>query len=516
MITKSDPDAIRPYLEDASGMRGGRADRVYIPGDEAEAAVLLAACAARGEPLTLSGAGTGLTGARVPLSGSVLATDALGGIRVLQALPGGRGVAVVGPAVSLADLDASAGRLGLFYAVDPTEQSAWIGGTVATNASGSRTFRYGPTRRHVTRLRIALTSGDVVELPRGRCRASADGSFLLPLSGGRGIRGRLPTYSMPAVKNASGFYAAPGMDLVDLIIGSEGTLGLVTEIELALLQAPWGVLAGIVFFTSEEGSWSFLRGARERSYRSRGFDGPAPTDPGEAGASAPAGSTTGIDARALEYFDAASLDFMRPHHAVIPARAKGAIYFEQETSEATEEKLQEGWLALAEAHGALVDDSWFAVTEKDRRSFREFRHALPLGINEWLARHGQRKIGADMAVSDRAFDAMFRVYRETLNPSGLAWLAFGHLGDNHLHVNILPRDDAEAERGRAIYRTLVERIVALGGTVSAEHGLGKIKALYLAAMYGEGVFREMTALKRAFDPALILGRGNMIPEDRLR
>jgi len=229
----------------------------------------------------------------------------------------------------------------------------------------------------------------------------------------------------------------------------------------------------------------------------------------------PAGGRAVLDARALEYFDAASLDFMRPHHGAIPAGARASIYFEQETEDATEERLQEAWLVLAEAHSALIDDSWFAVTEKDRRSFREFRHALPSGINEWLAHHGQRKIGADMAVPDAAFEAMFRIYRETLNPTGLAWLAFGHLGDNHLHVNLLPKNDEEAARARAIYRTLVERIVGLGGTVSAEHGLGKIKASYLAIMYGEGVFEEMVELKRAFDPSLILGRGNMIPEDRL-
>jgi D-lactate dehydrogenase (cytochrome) len=516
MIVKSDPDAIRPWLEDASGMKGGRAERVYLPAGEREAADLMAACAARGEPLTLAGAGTGLTGARIPIGGSVLATDALGGIREVRMLPGGGGIAVAGPAASLADLDGAATSLGLMYGPDPTERSAWIGGTIATNASGSRTFRYGPTRRHVRRLRVALVSGDVVDLERGAHRSGPGRAFTLPLPQGRSIRGKLPSYTMPAVKNASGFHAGAGMDLVDLFIGSEGTLGLVTEIELALLPAAQGVLAGIVFFSSEEASWEFLREARERSYRSRGFPGPAPSDPKEPGAMTPAGERGVLDARALEYFDAASLDFMRPHHHGIPDASKAAIYFEQETEGPTEERLQEAWLDLAEAHGALIDDSWFAATEKDRRSFREFRHALPSGINEWLARHGQRKVGADMAVPDAAFDSMFRTYRETLDPAGVAWLAFGHLGDNHLHVNLLPRNDEESARARAIYRTLVERIVALGGTVSAEHGLGKIKASYLSIMYGEGVFAEMADLKRAFDPALILGRGNMIPEERLR
>lgn len=515
MIVKTDPDAVRPYTEDASGLKGGSAERVYLPADGAEAAALLAESSARGEPVTISGGGTGLTGARVPFGGSVLATDALGGVRDLRRLPEGGGVAVTGPAASLADLEAAAAALGLMYGPDPTETAAWIGGTVATNASGSRTFRYGPTRRHVRRLRLAVTAGDLLDLPRGRIRAGRDGSFTIPLPGGGELHGRIPAYATPAVKNASGYHAAPEMDLVDLIVGSEGTLGLVTEIELQLLPAPEGVLAGVVFFASEEDSWAFLREARARSYRARGFAGPAPQAPGRPGAAGPAGRDGALDARVLEYFDAASLEFMRPRHSGIPPSARAAIFFEQETSPFTEDRLQAAWLELAESGRALLDDSWFAAEEKDRRSFREFRHALPLGVNEWLARRGQRKIGADMAVPDAAFEAMFRTYRETLDPAGIAWLAFGHLGDNHLHVNILPRDDEEAARGREAYRRLVERIVGLGGTVSAEHGLGKIKAPYLGVMYGEEVFDELAALKAAFDPALVLGRGNVIPEARL-
>jgi D-lactate dehydrogenase (cytochrome) len=515
VIIKEDPDAVRPWAEDASGMKGGRVDRVYLPADEAEAAGLLADLSAEGEPVTLSGAGTGLTGARIPTGGSVLATDAMGGLRSLSRLPGGGGVAVAGPALSVAELQRGAAAEGLFYAPDPTETAAWLGGTVATNASGSRTFRYASTRRHVRRIRLVTAGGEALDLPRGRHRAAKDRSFTLPLPGGGAIRGRLPGYTMPGTKNACGYHCEPGMDLVDLFIGSEGTLGLVTEIEVALLPSPERVLSGILFFASEEEGWPFLLEARSLSYRSRGFGGPAPSDPEAPGAALPAGGSDRIDARVLETFDGAALEFMRPHHPAIPAAARAAVYFEQETSAATESGHQERWLRLAEEHGALVDDSWFADSEEGGRRFREFRHALPVGINEWLSRHGQRKIAGDMAVPDGAFREMIAAYHDILDPSGLAWLSFGHMGNNHLHVNILPRDDEEAARAREAYGRMVERICALGGTVSAEHGLGKIKAKYLAAMYGEGAFREMAALKRAFDPALILSRGNMIPEEHL-
>lgn len=514
VIIKTDADAVRPFTEDASGMKGGRADRVCLPEDEREAAELLAQCTARREPVTVSGGGTGLTGSRIPFGGAVLATDRLGGLLEIRERSG-RATAVAGPALPLADLHEAAAGRGLLYGPDPTEVNAWLGGTVATNASGSRTFRYGPTRRHVRRIRVATATGRLIDLPRGRNRASAAGEVVLPAGGGEEIRARLPRYLMPQTKNTCGYYAAPGMDLVDLFIGSEGTLGVVTEIEVELLPAPEKVLAGILFFPSEEAAWRFLREARRLSYRARGFGGPAPSDPGEPGVDGPAGSTDALDARALESFDGAALEFMRPHHDAIPGEARAAISFEQETGDAVETGHQERWLALAEKHGALVDDSWFADTEAGSRRLREFRHALPVSINEWLAQHGQRKIAGDMAVADAAFDDMVAAYREILEPTGLTWLAFGHAGNNHLHVNILPRDDGEAARAREAYGRMVERICALGGTVSAEHGLGKIKARYLAAMYGEEAFREMAALKRAFDPAMILGRGNMIPEEYL-
>jgi D-lactate dehydrogenase (cytochrome) len=146
---------------------------------------------------------------------------------------------------------------------------------------------------------------------------------------------------------------------------------------------------------------------------------------------------------------------------------------------------------------------------------RAFRHALPVMVNEWLARHGQRKVSTDMAVPDAAFPEMLRFYKETLRASRLAYVIFGHIGDNHVHVNILPRDDLEQLAARETYARFVERAVSLGGTVSAEHGVGKIKREYLRTLYGERHLREMAELKRAFDPACVLGRGNIFAEELL-
>jgi D-lactate dehydrogenase (cytochrome) len=168
-----------------------------------------------------------------------------------------------------------------------------------------------------------------------------------------------------------------------------------------------------------------------------------------------------------------------------------------------------------ETHNALVDDSWFATNEQDHAGLREFRHALPVLMNEWFARHRQRKVSTDMSVPDEAFADMLTFYRNTLITSGLRYTIFGHIGDNHVHVNILPRNDEEATKAREIYLRFVKRAVEVGGTISAEHGIGKLKRDYLRLLYSDEHLREMATLKRVFDPAGILGRGNIFSEDLL-
>ena len=222
-----------------------------------------------------------------------------------------------------------------------------------------------------------------------------------------------------------------------------------------------------------------------------------------------------VDARALEYFDSNSLDFLRTKYDSIPTSAVGAIFFEQETNASTEEELVAGWLTVVERHRALSDSSWFATSESDHTRLREFRHALPVLMNEWFAGHKQRKISTDMSVPDEVFDGMLRFYHDTLRPTGLRYAVFGHIGDNHVHVNILPRDDSEAAISRDIYLRFVKRAIEVGGTLSAEHGVGKLKREYLKLLYSENNLREMAALKRAFDPAAILGRGTMFDEQYL-
>ena len=504
MLTKTQPDEIQNYLSDASYLKGGNSSSVVFPESAEDVAQVLVEATRTSTPVTVSGAGTGTVAGRVPFGGIVIATDKLNQIKsVAQEEGGGRAVAEAG--VRLMDLQRVVDAEVLLYPPDPTERNCFLGGNIATNASGARTFKYGPTRNYVERLQIALATGELIDLRRGELRADQNSAISIPLPSGHSIKAKLPSYQMPRVrKHASGYYIEPGMDVIDLFIGSEGTLGVIVEAELKLIPKPEGLLSGIVFFDDESKLLAFVRDARERSLTTRGTS-----------LSVRESNVNGLDARALEYFDRESLNFLRQKYETVPEQATGAIFFEQETVPSTEDELMNQWLSLLETHYALTDQSWFATNENDQAKLREFRHALPVLMNEWFARHNQRKVSTDMAVPDDAFAGMLRFYQDALRGGDLRYTIFGHIGDNHVHVNILPRNDEEAEKAWAIYHQFIRRAVDVGGTISAEHGIGKLKREYLGELYGNAHLREMAALKRAFDPAGILGRGNMFAEELL-
>jgi D-lactate dehydrogenase (cytochrome) len=466
MQIKSNTDEIQSFLSDASFIRDGYADRVVLPETVEEVAEVLAAANRDRVPVTVSGAGTGTVGGRVAFGGIVLATDRLNKIKSI-----GSGRAVAEAGVILADFQRAVDSKGLLYPPDPTERGCFLGGTVATNASGARTFKYGPTRNYIERLKLVLASGKILDLRRGE---------------GNTLKISLPSYRPPATrKNAAGYFVAPNMDAIDLFIGSEGTLAVICEIETRLVPKPQGLLSGVVFFANQADVLAFVAQAR-----------------------------TTLDPRALEFFDNESLNFLREKYPETPAEAVGAIFFEQETTDETEESILAQWLVLLDQHHAL-SDSWFATNEQDQARLREFRHQLPVLMNEWFARYRQRKVSTDMAVPDDAFPGLFRLYQETLRSSGLRYTIFGHIGDNHVHVNILPRDEDEGARARELYVQFLKYAASVGGTLSAEHGVGKLKRDYLRLFYTDEQLREMAALKKTFDPNGILGRGNIFDEKLL-
>jgi FAD/FMN-containing dehydrogenase len=439
-------------VEDASGF-SGQADEMVSPPDEAGVLAFLCGASLRAMPVTIAGAGTGVTGGRVPLNGALLSLEKLNRLEV------GAGQAVVGPGVLLADLHAAVAASGQFYPPDPTETSASIGGTIATNASGSRSFRYGDTRRHVLGLRVALMDGRLLDVRRGDA-----------------VEFPVPALPIPhTTKHTGGYRLSPGMDWIDLFVGSEGTLGVVTQATLRLLPNPAAILAGVVFFARDADAIGAVEVWRGQAV-----------------------------ARMLEYFDRPSLDLLRARFPEVPPNAAAAILFEDESGDA------DRWQERLEAAYALLDDSWFATTSADRERFRRFRHALPELVNAQVRRNGFMKLGSDYAVPFDRNREMLAEYRRRLDGK-FDYVIFGHIGDAHVHVNILPASAEQFARGQELMLEFARHAVALGGTVSAEHGLGKRKAHLLELQYTREQIDAMKQVKRRLDPQWLLGQGTLFP-----
>lgn len=520
---------IRPFSDEYEEYRRdesrtcGEADSISFPASEQEVRDVLAEFHADGVPVTVQGARTGLAAGAVPHGGHVMSLGRMNRYLGMRQGDDGAFYLSMEPGVVLSELrknlaskslahdgwdDASLASLAAFesapeqfFPTDPTEASACMGGIVACNASGARSYKYGPARPHVTALHVALADGDLLVLRRGE--RFADGRTLrLVTESGRELKLDLPTYQMPRTKNASGYYAADGMDAIDLFIGACGTLGVITRIEVALMPAPavvWGVSC---FFATEEAALDLTEKAR------------------------PALAC----AAAIEFFDAGALDILRRQReqstafSALPKLADDAavcVYVELdcESEEQATEQLYRLGVVLTEA-GGDESSTWVARTEVDRERLIFFRHAVPESVNMLIDQRRRTdptitKLGSDMSVPDERLHDVFALYRRTLAEAGLESAAWGHIGNNHIHVNVLPRDAADFRAGGELFAGWAAEATRMGGAVSAEHGVGKIKAGFLATMYGPDHIAESARLKAELDPKGQLGRGNLFGEDVL-
>lgn len=487
MIIKTDPSEIQNFLSDASNFKG-ECEAVYFPENKKEVKSILKEANLLRKKVTVSGNGTGLTGARVPQNGIVLSTEKLNRIIEINTT---EGYAIVEPAVLLSDFLVELKKVDFFYPPDPTEKNCFIGGTVATNASGAKTFKYGPTRCFVEELEVILPTGDEIYLIRGKYIAS-DYTLKLLTNEGSEFTLHLPEYELQLTKNASGYFSQKNIDAIDLFVGSEGTLGVFTKIKLRILPLPHNVISAIFFFKDEINALEFIQEARNISYSTRKQN--LINEP---------------DALALEFFDSHSLKFLKPEYPNIPDEAKAAVWLEQEANNFNEDLLLEKWTSLLIAHNGYEELVWFATDEKERFKISEFRHTVAAKVNEYITRNNFRKLGTDVAVPDNVFIKFHKQIKELAIQSGLHFLIYGHFGNSHIHLNILPKNQKEYETGKKLYLTICDLAVSYSGTISAEHGVGKMKHEYLERMLGKKVVDQMRELKRTLDPNYILGVNNI-------
>jgi FAD/FMN-containing dehydrogenase len=451
------PATIDSYLEDSSGYRGN-AEQVFLPSTTAEVQEVVGEARRRRIPLTIAGAGTGLTGARVPHSGWILSLERFRRLEI------DRGRALCGAGIILRELQEAAARTRQFFGPNPTEDSACVGGVISTNAGGARSFHYGSVRRHILSLEVTFLDGNTHRYQRGE-------KVDFPVK---------PIRMPSATKNSAGYLLQEGMEWVDLLAGSEGTLGIVTEAELTLIPEPAAILSGVIFFPSD-------------SLAFRAVDEWRPL----------------AELRLLEFMDRHALELLRPRYPEIPAEAGSALLVEQNLKSEEDEEVDK-WLVRLREQEAFEEESWFGFRAADRERFHEFRHVLPVMVTDTVRRRGYSKFSTDFAVPlERNWD-LHAFYKERCEESLPGqYTIFGHVGDANNHVNLLPATGEQARRGEQMIDEFAEYVVSLGGTVAAEHGIGKTKTGLLQIMYGPEEIDAMKRVKRQLDPDWLLGQGTL-------
>lgn len=473
------PQDYPDFLHDSSNFKG-TCSRIYLPEHHDDIAEAVTLCRESGESITVSGGGTGLAGGRVPQGGAVLNFSR---INRAPEFNHDNTLVTVDAGLPLSELLSAVRAKGMYFPPDPTEKSCFCGGITATNASGAKSFYYGPVRNFVHGLTLTLPSGVIIDLKRGDC--TAEGTIFRNFPGVNGdiIFNPLP---VPGVKNASGYYLRENMDAVDLFIGSEGTLGIIQKVTFKLIPEPQYILSCLIHFSSEEGALEFIYTAR--------------------------GGIGRFKPRALEYFDGGALHLLAGDYPFIKRDSAAAVWLEIEMQTGEAETAAEVLLGMLGRYGA-EDDVVLAADETKRRQLEAMRHAAAYKVNEYIAQKGLRKLGTDTAVPHEAFGEFYDFCKNSVRNAGLNYAIYGHFGDSHIHLNMLPEGEAEFEKGRAVYSGICQKAVELGGTVSAEHGIGKMKREYLKMMFGEGGIEKMKGLKRQFDPDFMLGRGNLFVPD---
>jgi glycolate oxidase subunit GlcD len=442
--------AASPYNSDSARRRGleGRADAVVLAGSAREVAEVVGWCYAHDVPVVPRGGGTGLLGGAVPTQGGVVLS--LERLRAVRELAPALWRMLPEAGVRTHDVQRLARENGLFFGPDPgaSEQSQ-IGGNVATNAGGPHALKYGVTGSWVAGVEAVLAPGELVQL------------------GGW------------ARKDVAGY------DLKDLLVGSEGTLGVITAVRLRLRPAPEARLALVVFLCGP--------GADTAAGCAAMLDVPA----------------AGIEPAALDFLDRATLDLVAAGYSrAAPADAGFALLIELDGSRADVERDRASLLELLEGTqgvGCSVDE------------FTEGTEAAALwrwrdGFNGVVTAARGGKVSEDVAFPQERLAEGLAGFAEIAARHGLDSCAWGHGGEGNVHATVLvdPASDAELDTAEEVGSELFQLVAALGGSVAAEHGVGLLKSGLLASQWDARAVAMHEAIKRAFDPKGLLNPGKKL------
>ena len=489
-----DPSIVSSFLSDAAHVPGGYASGVTFPRTEADVAAIVRD-ADRVLPI---GAQSSLTGGATPRGDIVLSTRMLTSI----AQPEGDRVRV-GAGVSLAVLQRTLAAAGLFYPPVPTFDGASVGGVVSTNAAGAATFKYGSTRTWVRGIVVVLANGDVLDLQRGAVTASSDGAFEIVHPSDMVTQVKAPTYTMPSVaKLSAGYFAQPGMDLVDLFVGSEGTLGIIVEATLGVIARPRRAVALI---RCEDDRQALALTGALRDEAADAWRGRGP-----------------LDVAAIEYMDGRALRAV-PDEAFARAQVTrpSSVMLMLQIEVGSDESAALARLEHVLQAAGIVDDPVFAQPGDDRAAQRlfELREAVPASVNAIVAAAKARshpdieKTAGDPVVPFARLGDALTLYRAAFERRGLDYAIWGHVSDGNLHTNLIPATMDDVHRGREAIVDVASIAIGMGGAPLAEHGVGRsaLKQRLLRELYGDEGIEQMRAVKRALDPTGKLSPGVLFP-----
>jgi glycolate oxidase len=449
----SDRNVRETYEADASGLHL-LPDLVARPESVDDVMELVRKAVSDRISITCAGAQTSTTGASITDTGMLLSLRSLD--RISAPDEKARTI-MVEPGALVGQIKRAAAAAGLLFAPDPTsEEESTIGGAIACNASGARTYKYGATRRHVRALKVVMASGELLEFRRSDLE-----------------------------KNTVGYAFAH--DPIDWFIGSEGTLGIIVEAELSLLPLPRHVIGLAILFRAEREALNFVIATRESST---------------------------VSARCIEYFDERAIEIARStvSGGIISADAGAMVYVEEEINDDLDATLAR-WLELVEAIAADFEPLVFDG-EARLREARKIRHSIPATMNERGSRYresGGRKISTDWAVPYRKLPEAIQIARSLVKEVGIEQpVIYGHAGNGHPHQNFIARDAREVTTIEGAVEETLKRVLALRGTVAAEHGIGKVKRRWLPLQMNPLQISMMTAVKKELDPNGILAPGNIL------
>jgi FAD/FMN-containing dehydrogenase len=468
---------------------------VARPANTSELVELLRWASAERVPLVPRGAGSSMAGAAVG-DGVIIDLTALTP-RTLTIDPEARTARTAG-AVTVAELNAAAARHGLRMPVEPSSgRWATLGGMVATNAAGARSFRNGSVRHWVESLEVVTAEGETMELRRGGALRGAGPQpaalVRFDQTAGPAIRAEAGAVrdAWPRTrKNASGYALDAWLDSgeeIDLLVGSEGTLALTTEIGWRLTPIP-SARSAVRVAVSDLNLLGEIVSA-----------------------------VTVLDPSAVELLDRTFLDLVREHRGPdslpdLPPDADAILIIEFERDD--QAAVQEAAAAAVAAVSPWSREVATALNEREETGFWQLRHAASPILAGLSERRRSVQVIEDGCVPIEELGRYVGQIRAAALVHGLQVVIFGHAGDGNVHVNVLPELDSPDWRDRiaGLFQAVSEAVMALGGTVSGEHGVGRLRASFLERQYGPVVTGLFGLVKAAFDPLGILNPGVIVPD----